>query len=341
MGGALKTAGGGLNSLMSPFGLGGEQGDYFHANNTNPALAQYNQYNAGLNDGGIPQQMNEYAQGNISSADLAKMFSGKDTQEQMAMQNQLATGANTGSKYATEQVQNNPILGQLFGQGGSLSRAIGQESQLQNQGYALTPEDHTAYGQASGNIARLFGTQEQGAAQSLADRGLGAAPSGAAGIAFSGLQGNKNEALAKAQTDIANQRMQNTMGRIAQQQQFISSLGGQAANDIQSQYGRQLSGAQNYTGNLAQAAGLNTQQNQAANSANEAQMTSEQKAAGKTLFGAFGNGLYSGVGAASGSGMAGMMGAPQKDSSSTTDTSSSKGTASVGQIAASAATKAG
>lgn len=147
-----------------------------------------------------------------------------------------------GTEIATEQVQKNPILGQLFGKDGAMSRANLEEQRLASQGFQLTPEDREAYGQASGDIARMFGQQEQDAAKALARRGLGSAGSGAAGAMFSGLAGNRNEMLAKAQMDIANQRMQNTMQRLGQTRTFLQNLGQQAGGAIQDQFGRQFVG---------------------------------------------------------------------------------------------------
>jgi hypothetical protein len=174
----------------------------------------------------------------------------------------LATDPISGSRFATNEVQSNPILSQLFGKGGALENAVGKEQELQNRGFKLTDDDREAYGQASGDIARMFGESENNAAQSLAQRGLASAPSGAAGAMFSGLQGNKNEQLAKAQMSLANNRMQNTMQRIGQQQSFINSLGGQGQQAIQSQYGRQLGGAENKDNRLMKTAGLQNQQYQ-------------------------------------------------------------------------------
>jgi hypothetical protein len=159
--------------------------------------------------------------------------------------NQLASSPLTGSRFATEQVQNSPLFGQLLGKGGALERANSEEQDLASRGYQLQPEDHEAYGQASGDIARLFGQQEQGAAQSLADRGLAAGPSGAAGVAFSGLQGNKNEMLAKAQTDIADRRMQNNMQRLNSTRQFMGQMGTLGEQAVQGQFGRNMAGIQN------------------------------------------------------------------------------------------------
>jgi hypothetical protein len=159
--------------------------------------------------------------------------------------NQLASSPLTGTKFATDQVQNSSLFGGLLGKGGALDRANAEEQDLATRGYSLKPEDHEAYGQASGDIARLFGSQEQGAAQSLADRGLAAAPSGAAGVAFSGLAGNKNEMLAKAQTDIADRRMQNNMQRLNSTRQFMNQLGGLGEQAVQGQFNRNMSGIQN------------------------------------------------------------------------------------------------
>ncbi len=177
---------------------------------------------------------------------------------------QMTTGSDTGSQFASNQVQNDPILGSLFGKSGAMNNAIGKEQELQNQGFQLKPEDQTMYGQMSGNIARQFGQQGNKTANSLASRGLSS--SGAAGAAFSGLAGNQNEQLAGAQQDIAQQRFQNTMKQIGQQQQFIGQLSGQAGNDINQQYGRQLAGAQNTMANKTALAAGQQKMNDSKNS---------------------------------------------------------------------------
>lgn len=182
--------------------------------------------------------------------------------------NQLAAGPLTGSKFATEQVNNNADLGGLYGPGGQLSQAEGKLTDLQNQGFNLKPEDQSLYGQEAGQISRQFGSQGNDAANNLAARGLSS--SGAAGAQFSGLQGNQNEMLAQAQQQIAQQRFQNTMGQIGQYQNFVNSMGANAGNAINQQYGRQLSGVNQQTGQLATAAGEQTGQNSQANSANMA-----------------------------------------------------------------------
>lgn len=257
MGSALDTG-------ASYLGIG-NQGPQVGANTQNRGLGQLTSQNELYSDPEIMRALQAYAAGNQSSADFLdsmKTSGINSTLGQTAeLQNALATGPLTGSKYATEQVRNNALLGGLFGQGGQLEKAQEQYNQLANQGFQLQPQDITAYGQASGDIARLFGAQEQGLAQSLADRGLASAPSGAAGVGFTGLQGNKNEMLAKAQMDIANQRMQNTMQRMGQLQSYIGNLGQQGANAINQQFGRQSEGAQSQRAGLMGTAGLQGQEN--------------------------------------------------------------------------------
>ncbi len=261
MGGAVKSAGG---------FLGLSDGDKAPDGNfANSALGILNGQNSLYQDGGQMGDLAGYLGGSKSTADILKNVGGEGLSgggaEGSELANALATGPLTGTKFATEQVQNSPLFGQLFGQGGALSSALGKEQELQNQGFKLQPQDIEAYGQASGDIARMFGQSENNMAQSLASRGLAASPSGAAGAMFSGLQGNKNEQLAQAQTDIANKRMQNTMQRIGQQQQFAAQLGGQAQNAVQNQFNNQLQGVQLQKGALGQAGGLQQATNNSAN----------------------------------------------------------------------------
>lgn len=194
----------------------------------------------------VIKALQDYASGKMSYDDALSSATaggldgegGHEGFRQAATQGMFDSGS-AGMRKASESVQSNPLLKGLFGEGGQLGQAEAEASKLSSQGYQLTPEDHEAYGQASGNIARLFGAQEQGLAQSLANRGFGIAPSGAAGSSFTGLQGNKNEQLSRAQTDIADKRMQNTMNRLNQTRSYISSLGNQAQGAMNSQYSAQ------------------------------------------------------------------------------------------------------
>ncbi len=139
---------------------------------------------------------------------------------------------------ATQRVQNDGIQGQLYGQGGMLSQALGQEQDLARNGFNLTDTDKTAYGEASGNIARQFGQNDQSLSQSLSDRGLSS--SGVAGQQFSNSLGNKNEQLAGLQTQIAQNRMQMNQQRLAQTQQFVAQLGQGAQSAINAQHGQEM-----------------------------------------------------------------------------------------------------
>jgi hypothetical protein len=184
--------------------------------------------------------------------------------QQVAGRDAIATGATTGTQFATGELQNNPLFAPMFGEGGLYLNEMANANRLSRQGFQLTPEDREAYGQVSGDVARLFGQQEQSAAQSLADRGLAASPSGAAGAMFSGIAGNKNEMLAKAQMQIANQRMQNTMQRI----QMANQMTGQMQGALQEQYGRQLQGKAAREGQMQAAAGMQMASNKDYNAAN-------------------------------------------------------------------------
>lgn len=169
--------------------------------------------------------------------------------------------ANANVKDATDRVQNNAIYGGLFGQGGQLSQAEGEATDLANRGFSLKPEDYEAYGQASGNIARMFGQNEQSLSQSLANRGL--SNSNIAGAQFSGLQGNKNEQLAGLQRQIANDRMKMNLERLGQTRNFMSQLGQQAQNAVGQDINSNLAaGQQEYQMGMGQLGALQGQANE-------------------------------------------------------------------------------
>lgn len=194
----------------------------------------------------------------------------------------------TSSGYRANDVMNNPLLGQLFGKGGQMEQTGADINKLQNQGFQLTPEDHEAYGQVSGNIARLFGQSEQNLSQSMADRGLAAAPSGAASAEFSGLNGNKNEQLSQMQMQIANNRMQNTMQRLNSARSYMAQLGGQAEGAMNDSLSRDLAGRQERLG----VAGARNTANAGANAANLASMEDKREAKDPTLLQGLGQGLF-------------------------------------------------
>lgn len=162
--------------------------------------------NAGLSSGAL--------QGNISDA--------------------LAQSSKNNYNYSAGDVMGNAITGQIYGQGGLFGQTLNQEKDLANNGFNLTDTDKTAYGEASGNIARQFGQNDASLSQALSDRGLDS--SGVAGQTFSNSLGNKNEQLAGLQTSIAQQRMQMNQQRLAQTQNFLGQLGSQANTDINSDF---------------------------------------------------------------------------------------------------------
>lgn len=142
------------------------------------------------------------------------------------------------SAYATKQVMESPLLSQLFGKDGTLSRTTAEEQNLASRGYSLQPKDYEAYGQGMGNIARNFDSAEGNLAQALAARGL--SNSGIANKSFAISQGNKLEQLGQLQRQIANDRIQTNIARLGQTRQFLNTLGAQAQNAVQDQFGRQL-----------------------------------------------------------------------------------------------------
>lgn len=217
------------------------------------------------------------------------------------------------SRTATNEVQNNAMLGQLFGKNGTLGRTVGEEERLANSGYALQPQDKEAYGQASDNIAREFGMSDNNLSQALQSRGLGAS-SAMAGQAFAGAQGNKMEQLAGMQRQIANDRMKSNMERLGQTRNFLQGLSSQAGNELQNQYGRQMGSEQARFGELQGQANfgqgqLSDAQNQANNQFSQRQAT-QQGGLGSQLIGGLGAAVHAAPMAALNAGMSGMSGAP-------------------------------
>lgn len=180
---------------------------------------------------------NVFASGGGPQADLARSMAGAGSG---------ITTQGLSQADATQSVQSNPMLSQMFGQGGALSRTLGKEQDQSNQQFQLNPEDHTMFGQISGDIARQSGQSEKSLAQSLASRGMDTSNVGQA--AFSGLQGNKNEMLAKSQMDIMQQRAQKNQEALNSTRQFAAQLGQQAQGAI----GQSMEGANMQNQALAQ-----------------------------------------------------------------------------------------
>lgn len=159
----------------------------------------------------------------------------------------------TGTKAASEQVMGNELFGNYFKKGGISDQRQAEESNLASRGYSLQPEDYEAYGQASDNIARTFGSQENMLAQALASRGLSAGASGAAGVGFSGLMGNKLEQLASSQRQIANDRMKMNLERLTAVRGAVDQANQQAQGALNSQRAANQQGIDNHRNTLKDA----------------------------------------------------------------------------------------
>lgn len=205
--------------------------------------------------------------------------------QQAALYRGFANDYDNQMKLADKGVQESELTKGLFGQGGLQSQLGAEGKDLASRGFQLTQDDREAYGQVSGDVARMFGQQEQAASQSLARRGLASASSGASGAAFSGLQGNKNEMLAQAQLGIAQKRMADTQSRLQQNRVLQGQMGEMGAGLAQSRYDTK--------GNsLIQAMGAEDKQNQAKQQA----LANQQAAVKPGLFSTIGQGLQAGIG---------------------------------------------
>lgn len=181
----------------------------------------------------------------------------------------VTTNPLAAQRYMTDEISNNPLTKGLFGQGGLQDRLGGEEQQysgrvkensdayrafenemkagfggmqdkynslygdIQNpQSFALTADDNTALGNQYGDVTRQYGQMENEATQILASHGLASSGSGAAGAMFSGLLGNKNEQLRKAQSGIIGNRFNQAMQTFQMRNQVL----GQQGSDLQGGY---------------------------------------------------------------------------------------------------------
>ena len=307
----------------------------------------------------LRQQM-QAQRGQMLQSQLAKMPDDSGAAE-ASIADLITTNPLAAERYARDTVTQGEDTARLFGKGGELDRSQasteefmgqgreadkyaqqlqGEERELAGRGFSLKPEDYEAYGQMSDELARTFGAQEKGAAASLAARGLSAGPSGQAGALFSGLQGNKNEQLAKAQRDVAQARMQSNQQRLDSQRQFLGQQQGAAANRYglglqsrgqttalgglqeqakQNVYGRAMGGRQQTASEAAAAAGqqlnqLGMQQGQA-NTAFEQQEATRGPSFGEVL-GGIGSSVLGaatgGLGSALGGAVGGLFGSKPK-----------------------------
>ncbi|HYE72038.1 MAG TPA: hypothetical protein VEF04_01855, partial [Blastocatellia bacterium] len=113
----------GKGPLARMLGLSGGQGEYFQPIRENKALDAIDLRNAV--SGKVAGKLSDYGQGKMSLSE-ALAASGLSGDELDEYQQLLATDPMSGSRFATEQVMNNPILGQLYGKGGALERALAE-----------------------------------------------------------------------------------------------------------------------------------------------------------------------------------------------------------------------
>lgn len=265
------------NAMGSFFGGGAGSDAGGFNQGSQDTLGLINNQNKLAGDNQLSRQLSDYGQGNVSLANAIGSYA--DPGQQQQAQNMLALGPQSSLRYATDQIQSNPLMAQTFGPQGTLSRTTQEEQDLSQRGYSLKPEDYEAYGQASGNIARMFGGAQQGLAQSLSDRGMGT--SGIGNQAFMSNQGSQLEQLGQLQSHIAQQRMNMNMQRLGQTRQFLGQLTGQAQGAVQNQFGREMSGVQNQQDQLNN--GGVARQQQQSNQAN--QRFNQQQATKPVTFG--------------------------------------------------------
>lgn len=332
----------GLQGLLSQYASGGidlnsalSKAGSLPGQTIDPAASQRASINKSLDDANnlansqnpMERQVGQQLQGQLHGQldALPQATQGGTAFNQQALSNAIATDPMAGSLYAKSQVMSDPTLKGLFGDNGMQGQAeqgyttagnnLGQDRNAmmgRDESYGLKDSDLAAYGQASGNIARQFGNQEQGLSQMLASRGLDQGPNGVAASKFSGLYGNKAEQLAGLQQNIAQQRI-NTAKDLAQtrtnqdlQEQaqsgaLASQLGQLGQSSINNQFNRQLAGAENQTNQ--QLANANTNMsNQAMNQNANNEAFAQQQATKTPDFGtALGGAVAGGLGGALGS----------------------------------------
>jgi len=290
-----------LSGPASLLGIGPQYGDYYQNGNLNNAGTQSL---SAMLDAARSGKVNTAGQGLVNGGSLADALKGLNADESAG----LAASPIYGQSVAQNEVLNDPVLAGLFGKDGQLAGAEKQANDLSSQGFKLQPQDVEAYGQASGNIARMFGQNEQSLSQALGDRGLAAGGSGAGSAAFSGLMGNKNEQLGQMQMQIANQRMNNTMQRLQQTRNYISQLGGLGQNAEQSAFNNNLNANNQRTNQANDLSAAERGDYVTAEGAKQKSMESQQGAQSQNLGDAISSGLYQGVEAQAGAGTAGLFG---------------------------------
>lgn len=295
-----------VNTLGGILGLNTPDGPSYGGMNMNSIANQRLQQEADqTSSASLNKLINDYAQGRISLEQALGSIQQNNPNDYQSMVGLLATNPAAASRMASDQVRGDPLAKGLLGEGGSMERALGEEKDLASRGYSLQPEDYEAYGQAGGNIARLFGTQEQSLAQALADRGLGAASSGVAQQGFSNLYGNKFEQLGQLQRQIADDRMTKNLDRLNSTRSYLTNMGNLGQTALQNQFNRNLSGNQQRIDMLRGASQSDLAQKQAQSASDQAALESQAANRGVSLFDVVRSGTMKGIG----SGISGGLGA--------------------------------
>lgn len=270
-------------------GLSGEQGRYFQSRDI-PEL-QSGAYSAQMGDTRATEMMNPVQQALLRGESVNNGALSDLTAPQLRA---TAESPIAGQRLAAQEVINSPLAGGVYGDKG-LQGSLQKEYQTY-EGGGLTPEYQNELDKAMGNITRQYGGTEQSLAQALASRGLGAAPSGSAGVEYTGLMGSKNEQLAGAQMQAALNKLQ-AKRQLGQQMAALASQAGQAGN---SQFAGQLAGVGSARDQMARSAATENAQNQAMLSRegliagqNQAEIGQQHEYKAPSLGEAFGAGLMS------------------------------------------------
>lgn len=253
-----------------------------------------------LQAGGIDKADGIEVNPQISSWEKELNDLSQDEELNRTRQHQFYTDPSTGTLVATEQVQNNPLFSGMFGKGGMNDRMMEEEKQLASRGFSLQPEDYEAYGQAAGDTARMFGAEEQNLSQALAARGLASAPSGAAGVGFSGLMGNKSERLASAQRKIADDRMKMNQQRLESVRGFAQKGNALAQQAVGDQFSRNRQGVNDYQTSLKDSVNAAKMMQDQENTGFEQVEQTRGPSFGEIAMGTLGTAAGAGLGAATG-----------------------------------------
>lgn len=280
-----------LNKIGGLVGLGGGQGEHYRADpfKSKGQEALKKQITAD-NSNEVRDAILGLQSGDMSLEEALASLGGH--QERIAA---LASSPIGGSLVASEMVREDPLSAGLLGEDGSLERALSEEKELAGRGFSLQPEDYEAYGQASGNIARMFGKQEQSLAEALANRGLAAGGGGSAVKAMSGIMGNKNERLGQLQRQIADDRMEKNLQRLEQTRSFAARLGDLGQQSLAAAFSRNMAGAERRTDSASRLAGTELSAYEAAQRAKQAEQASKEANRELGLSDALSGGIYKGV----------------------------------------------